>query len=724
VLIFPLLISISYGKKYGLISGLSGAAFYPFFLWPLEGLAHIPTAISLLILFFLTGYVFHDRKKNERLQLIIRFAKLATAAYILYTITYMVLYNEFLQLNAAYFDQTKINQFSQHILLTFTIKDTVNFLFLIIGAELLTKTTFIRKILGLTTSPEMRVNGYILGFTLMMSFGVMGIFYALDQLLINNVPQSAKEYIDLALIIQVLAGVVTARVVIKVFERRIIIEKELADNEEKYRMITDNSTDIIALHDANGIIKYISPAVKSTLGFDANALIDKNINTLLHPVDYQEYQKKIQFIIETKQNVALTHRIKTNENKILIAESNCKIYDTGNYGENLIQIISRDISEKHEAFKEIEENEKILEKVFDLSPLLLLLVDENGQILKYNKHHLLSKTDKQTSNDIHSIFNQNNQNPSGNAVIKEIYNQALEKNITTQNRQFNLIINKNENIENRILLISSSILYKKHKKLVLIILEDITSQKNIEKELTSAKNKAEESDRLKSAFLANMSHEIRTPMNGIIGFARMLQTKVSSKDKTKKYADIIIQNSKRLMVLVNDILDISKIESGKLNFVFKEIKVNNLISDLTSFFKPSALEKGIKLKQNINESNNPVISADDARLRQVLINLINNAIKFTEKGEIEIGYRIKKEEIEFYVKDTGLGIPDKEKENIFKRFRQIEFEYAKIKGGTGLGLSISQKLVEHWGGKLWVVSEENVGSTFYFTVPFSNKTAQ
>jgi PAS domain S-box-containing protein len=714
VIALPLLITIAYGSKYGLITGISGAALYPFYLWPEDGYALVPLSLLLLFYYYLAGLLLFSKNTRRVSSYLLKMGSLFLAIIVGFTVLYLLVYNYLLGLNPPFWYSETLSEHEIEILYTFLIKDSINFILMLFIAELLVKLPAIRQILGISSIYQMKSNNAVFGISLIASLSMWGIVLLLTKTLLNDPPGTTQNYTNLFLYIILLAGVISARILIRVFEIRIDTEITLRESEEKYRMITDNSTDIIALHDANGMIKYISPAVKSTLGFETTEIIDQNIRTLLHPSDYNEYQKKIRLILETKQKVALTHKIKTKNNAFIIVESNCKIYKSGSFEEDLIQIVSRDISEKYEAAKEIEENEKILEKVFDLSPLLLLLVDEKGQILKYNKHHLLSNIDEKGS--IYSIFKQEEKE---NSVIADIYNQALNKNITTQNRQFNLTINKNDKKENRILLISSSILYKKNKKLVLIILDDITSQKNFEKELTAAKNKAEESDRLKSAFLANMSHEIRTPMNGIIGFARMLKTKLSSKEKSEKYSDIIIQNSKRLMILVNDILDISKIESGKLQFRHKPIEINDLIKDLASFFTPEANAKNIKIITQTPIQNGLKIKFDDARLRQVFINLINNAIKFTEKGEIEIGYSLQDEQIEFFVKDTGIGIPDHEKENIFERFRQVEFEYAKIKGGTGLGLSISQKLVDHWGGELKVESQENMGSVFYFTVPLS-----
>jgi len=254
---------------------------------------------------------------------------------------------------------------------------------------------------------------------------------------------------------------------------------------------------------------------------------------------------------------------------------------------------------------------------------------------------------------------------------------------------------------------------------------DITQQQKIEEELILSREKAVEADNLKSTFLANMSHEIRTPMNGILGFSELLKSDDSGPEERANYIDIIHQSGKQLMNIINDILDISKIEVGQIQINEENTSVNNILEELMILFKPDAIDKEIELRlhKELNDDESVIIT-DSVRLRQILSNLINNAIKFTKEGYVEFGYLLipECEEYEacmqFYVADTGIGIPVNKREIIFDRFRQSDESHTRKFGGTGLGLAISKGFVELLGGKIWHESEEGKGSTFYFNIPY------
>jgi PAS domain S-box-containing protein len=237
-------------------------------------------------------------------------------------------------------------------------------------------------------------------------------------------------------------------------------------------------------------------------------------------------------------------------------------------------------------------------------------------------------------------------------------------------------------------------------------------------ELINAKEHAEESDRLKSAFLTNMSHEIRTPMNGILGFTELLKEPNLTSDDQQDYIQIIQISGTRMLNTINNIVDVSKIESGLIQVDLKATNINEKMEFTYKFFKPEVEIKGLQLKfKNGLQSKEAIIKTDNEKVYGILTNLVRNAIKFTFDGSIEFGYEKKGEYLEFFVKDTGVGIPDNQKEIIFERFRQGSESHHRGYEGSGLGLSIAKSYVEMLGGEIWVESEEGKGSTFYFTIP-------
>ena len=248
--------------------------------------------------------------------------------------------------------------------------------------------------------------------------------------------------------------------------------------------------------------------------------------------------------------------------------------------------------------------------------------------------------------------------------------------------------------------------------------KDITKRKQAEIQLLEAKEKAVESDRLKSAFLANMSHEIRTPMNGILGFADLLKTPDLSGQQQNEYIDIIKKSGKRMLNIINDIVDISKIESGQMRVVIKDTNINTQLEDIHTFFKPEIEEKKINfvLKCGLPKELS-VIKTDREKLYAIVTNLVKNALKYTYEGTIELGYSKKDDMLEFYVKDSGIGIAKDRHAAIFERFIQADIENVNAFQGAGLGLSITRSYVEMLGGEIRVESEERQGATFFFTLP-------
>ena len=247
--------------------------------------------------------------------------------------------------------------------------------------------------------------------------------------------------------------------------------------------------------------------------------------------------------------------------------------------------------------------------------------------------------------------------------------------------------------------------------LIIGISWDITNVQNIEQELIQARIKAEQSDRLKSAFLANMSHEIRTPLNAIVGFSRLMTTTDNREDE-KLYSEIINQNSDVLLQLINDILDLSKIEAGTFEYIKQPMDLGEMCRNVYEIHK-GRVQEGVTLTLD-NENDSLMINEDKNRILQLITNLITNAIKFTYEGEIHFGFKLKKDYIDFYVKDTGIGISEEKLSHIFGRFVKLN----SFVQGTGLGLAICLMIVEKMGGAITVESELHEGSTFRFTIPY------
>ena len=258
------------------------------------------------------------------------------------------------------------------------------------------------------------------------------------------------------------------------------------------------------------------------------------------------------------------------------------------------------------------------------------------------------------------------------------------------------------------------------------IKQDITEQKRLLSELDAAKKKTKEAELLKAAFMANISHEMRTPVNGILGFSELLQAPDISKEEQTEYNDIIHKTGERLLYLINDLVDFSRIEAGDTMLQITETPVNQVISDLTAFFKPEFDRKGLRLRSTTGLlDSDDIIQTDSSKLSQILTNLVQNALKFTTQGGIAIGYVRKDAMLEFYVEDSGIGIPDDMQQKIFDRFRQIDNTLTQFYKGSGLGLSISKAYVEMLGGTIRVESVEGAGSTFSFTLPYKqNKKYQ
>lgn len=355
----------------------------------------------------------------------------------------------------------------------------------------------------------------------------------------------------------------------------------------------------------------------------------------------------------------------------------------------------------------------------------ILLIDNDFKVLKTN-YYQLTGTQKgleekrvgdllQCRNALSAEGGCGTHAYCGSCPIRCAIRQAFEqrRGFTDLEATLNVLTSEKKSVECDAVISGSYFLLNEEENMVLTV-HDITQLKETEKQLTLAKEKAENADLSKSTFLANMSHEIRTPLNAITGFAEVLASANTEEEKAQ-YQEIIKMNADLLLQLVNDILDMSKIEAGTLEFVYTKVDINLLLSDLRQLFQMRVNDAGKNIRI-IAEPSLPScsIETDRNRVAQVLSNFTTNAIKFTQEGTISIGYEARDTELYFYVTDSGAGIPADKLPEVFGRFVKLN----KDKKGMGLGLSISKTIVNKLEGQIGADSVEGKGSTFWFTIPY------
>lgn len=499
------------------------------------------------------------------------------------------------------------------------------------------------------------------------------------------------------------------------------IEDALRQSESRLRQIIDLVPHMIYAKDIHGNYIMANKAVADKYKTVAENLVGRNQREF-HD-DYEEINRMLAVdegvILENKPKI-LPNDSFTDKNgkKIILHTIKLPFKDTG-LNEPVVLGISMDITEKYQNEQIIIHERALFSSIINSLPDIIFYKDLNGVYLGGNHAfikflgpkalHFVGKNDFELfpTETAKSYF--------------EVDQQVLKtKKPWTEKVWDNLPDGQRIYLQN----IKVPFVDNEGKILGLVgICHDITDRYNAEKALSVAKEKAEESDRLKSSFLANMSHEIRTPMNAIIGFTDLLGDPDLTADQKDEFIGLIHTSGNTLLTLLDDIIDITKIESGQLRLTPTECQVNMLLRELQISFNEllkryDKTNISLYFKEAVSDLKFSIV-ADALRIKQVLSNLIGNAIKFTDTGYVEFGYRLTDNGfIEFYVKDTGIGVAVESTDMIFDRFGQVNNSFITHYGGSGLGLTISKNLVELMGGKIWMESELEKGSTFYFTVPY------
>ncbi len=379
-------------------------------------------------------------------------------------------------------------------------------------------------------------------------------------------------------------------------------------------------------------------------------------------------------------------------------------------------------------------NESELKAIFDNVPSIVALLDSEQRIIRINNKGLIAFKLSESEiigqnlcevlNCVEETMIKTVRSPNrscAECILREVFERTIHDNEEINKKEISLSYLNDGKVQRRTILISTSHVQKHGKPLYLATVDDITVRKKMEKELIRAKEKAEESERLKTAFLENMSHEIRTPMNGLLGFANLLEKENLSIDQRKKFLEIIKKSGNRLMHTIDKIVEMSKLDSGVSTI---EIGKFNLNAELDNFIKNYGLKEtseNVIFVNNLEKNEEEIyLETDMSRLFQILKYLLDNAFKYTEKGFVILDVLPDKDFISFSVKDTGIGISDKNQKEIFKPFRQGQGLANAINEGNGLGLAIVKKLLHKLGGSIWLESTPGKGSCFYFSIPCSS----
>lgn len=496
--------------------------------------------------------------------------------------------------------------------------------------------------------------------------------------------------------------------------RRKEAEKTILENEAKFRNVFQKHVAVKLIIDAkNGDIVEANEAAARFYGWPVEELKEMNISQI-NTLSFEGLKRAIESVKNSENtHFNFKHRIADGSIRDVEVYSS-RITSPG--GKDFLHSIIHDVTEKKLAERQL----KLLSRSVEQSPVSVVITNTKGIIEYVNPG--FEKISGYSSGE---ALGKNPRFLKSGLLPDEFY-RNLWKTILSGKDWSGELLNKRKNGDLYwIQAVISPILNNRGEVTNFVsIREDITDRKKMMEDLVAAKEKAEENDRLKLAFLANMSHEIRTPMNGILGFAEILKTPGLPASEQEKFLDIIEESGKRMLDTVNDLIDISKIETGQVKLYPSEVNLKEQLESLIDFFRPQAEKKKLQL---IHKDRLPaayaILNTDRSKLDSVLTNLIKNAIKFTDKGKIEVGCIPQRDSIKYYVSDTGTGIPADRQESVFHRFVQAGTDGTKAVQGSGLGLAISKSYIEMLGGEIWLESEEGRGSTFWFTLPCSGAVA-
>lgn len=528
-------------------------------------------------------------------------------------------------------------------------------------------------------------------------------------------------------------------------------EEELRISRKRIATLIENLPGMVyrGYLDEDWTMDFASEGVLTLTGYTVAEITDPaseiHYGKLIHKNDREKVQNAVDSALSANELFTIEYRIITKcgnlkwvwERGTSVGEENGRI---------ILEGFITDITDTKLAEIKFRESRKRLSKFIDQTPLAVITWNPDftvaewnpaaERIFGYTKEEALGKQatdlllDEKTAKEVSEVWRNlinkqggrhsinHNTKKDGSSIVCEWFNEIIENEIGEFIGATSIAQDISDRIEAEKQIKEKN---EEYKALNEELSSTLTRLQIINKELQLAKKKAEQSDMLKTTFLANLSHEIRTPMNGIMGFAELLKTAELTREKQNKYLGIIEKSGRRMLDLINDLVDISKIEAGQIEIHEDSVNLNELMEETYIFFKQETDKKslGLSLTTDLDYRESSIL-IDKSRFEQVLVNLLKNAIKFTKEGRIDFGYRLDNKMLHFWVTDTGPGIAEKYHQTIFERFRQAEDSPYREEEGSGLGLAISKALIGLMGGEIGVESELGKGSTFFFEIPYKS----
>jgi PAS domain S-box-containing protein len=495
------------------------------------------------------------------------------------------------------------------------------------------------------------------------------------------------------------------------------VENTLKDSENRFRKIFEESPFSMLMTGKDFTIIRANSSFCNMIGYKEEELRSFTFRNFTHSDYISRDEVSLMKMISGEIPVYHTEkRYICKDRSIIWGSTTVSIIRNERDEIQFFLVMIEDITLRNKAEAELDNSVSMLKATFESTEDGLLVVDSDGKIVQLNKKFT----------DMWHIPEEILVSMEDRLALDYVRNELIDPESFVENVK--RLYSKPEETSFDLLEFKDGRFFERYSQPQMIngkdvgrvwSFRDITRQKKAEADLIKAKERAEESDKLKTAFLHNVSHEIRTPMNAIIGFSTLLNEPGSTEDERRQYTDIISRSGSQLLSIINDIVDIANVESGQARVNLSEINLNSTLKSLNEQFSINSKEKNVALVLEMPMADkDSTLVTDNTKLVQILSNLINNALKFTKNGQIAFGYTVKDNFIEFYVKDTGIGIHPEQYSRIFERFYQIDSAISRQYSGTGLGLSICKGYVELLGGSIRVESEPGIGTCFIFTVPY------